>query len=90
MTPEEQKALGARVEVLEAQHAVMAGFISVLLQTELHQFPKAQQAVLLASYESLFEQAIAQLLSSEVGFSDATIRAIEHLKTHMLQVPAAG
>jgi hypothetical protein len=90
MTPEKQKALEARVEVLEAQQAVMAGFISVLLQSELHHFPKPQHAAVLATYEGLFERAIAQLLSSEAGFSDDTISAIERLKTHMLAAASIG
>jgi hypothetical protein len=90
MTPEKQKALEARVEVLEVQQAVMAGFISVLLQSELHHFSKPQQAAVLAAYDGLFERVIAQLLSSEAGFSDDTIRAIERLKTHMFAAASTG
>ena len=90
MTPQQQEALESRVEVLEAQQAVMAGFISLLLQSELHHFPKPQQAAVLATYEGLFERAIARLLSSEAGFSDETIRAIERLKTHMLAAASIG
>lgn len=87
MTSQEKKALQARVEVLEVQQAVMAGFISVLLQTELHRLSEPQRTLLRTTYEGLFERTIAGLLASEVGFSDAAIRAIEHLKTSMLQAP---
>ena len=87
MTQEEQKALQARVEVLEVQQAVMAGFVSVLLHTELHHFPEPQRAILRTAYEGLFERTIAGLLASEVGFSDAAIHAIQHLKINMLQTP---
>lgn len=66
----------------------MAGFISVLLQSEIHHLPEPQRAVLRATYETLFEQTIAQLLASEVGFSDATVRAIENLKSSMLRMPS--
>lgn len=89
MVKKERDALISRIEILEAQQAVMAGFISVVLQTELHHFPAAGRAELRATYEALFESVIAQLLSSDIGFSDATVRAIEHLKENMLgAIPA--
>lgn len=88
MTPQEQKVLQARVEVLEVQQAVIAGFVSVLLQTELHHFSEPQRTMLRTTYEGLFERTIAGLLANEVGFSDAAVRAIEHLKTNMLQSPS--
>lgn len=90
MTPREQKALQARIEVLEVQQAVMVGFVSVLLQTGLHHFSEPQRTLLRMTYEGLFERTIAGLLASEVGFSDAAIRAIEHLKISMLQAPPLG
>ena len=86
MSEKERNALISRLEVLEAQQAVMAGFISVVMQTELHCLPEAARTELRATYEALFERVIAQLLSSDIGFSDATIRAIEHLKVNMLGV----
>lgn len=90
MNFDELTVLRSRLDVLEAQQAVMAGFISVLLQSELHNLPEPQQATLRAIYEALFEQTIARLLASEVGFSDATVRAIENLKTNMLGTASAG
>jgi hypothetical protein len=56
----------------------------VALQTELHYLPEAARTERRATYETLFERVIAQLLSSGMGFSDVTIRAIEHLRTNML------
>jgi hypothetical protein len=85
MTLQEQKALQARIEVLEVQQAVMAGFVSVLLQIELHHFSEPQRTLLRTTYEGLFERTIAGLLASEVGFSDADVRAIEQLKLNMLR-----
>lgn len=84
MIEKDPNALTSRIESLEAQQAVMAGFISVLLQTESHYLPEPERAVLRATYEALFERVIAQLLSSDIGFSDATIRAIEALRANML------
>lgn len=90
MVEKEKNALISRIEILEAQQAVMAGFISVVLQTEMHHFPAAGQAQLRATYEALFERVIAQLLSSECGFSDATVHAIEHLRENMLRATPAN
>lgn len=90
MDEKERRALISRLEVLEAQQAVMAGFVSVVMQTELHYLPEAARTQLRATYEALFERVIAQLLSSDIGFSDATIRAIEHLRENMLSaIPAS-
>ena len=88
MTLDEKKTLLTRVEVLEAQQAVMAGFISVLLQTSANSVPEPQRTALRSTYEALFERAIAQLLSSEAGFSDATVNAIEQLKINMMKIPS--
>ena len=90
MTAQEQKTLQARVEVLEVQQAVMAGFVSVLLQTELHHCSEPQRTLLRTTYESLFERTIAGLLASEVGFSDAAVRAIEQLRDDMLRSSSAS
>ena len=90
MTLQEQKALQARVEVLEVQQAVMAGFVSVLLQTELHHCSEPQRTLLRTTYEGLFERTIAGLLASEVGFSDAAVRAVEQLKHNVLQSNSPG
>ncbi len=72
------------MEVLEVQQAVMIGFMSVLMQTEMHEVPNPHRAKLFEIYENLFESAISNLLGSNAGFSDDSIRAIEHLKTAML------
>ena len=86
MMSEKEKSLQARLEVLEVQQAVMAGFISVLLQTELQHLPEPARAAMQATYEGLFERTIAGLLASDLGYSDAAVRAIEHLKVNMLQM----
>jgi hypothetical protein len=86
MTSEDKKSLQARIEVPEVQQAVMAGFIAVLLQTELQNFPEPARNTLWTTYESLFERTIASLLASELGFSDAAVRAIEDLKVNMMRV----
>lgn len=87
MTPKQEKTLQARLEILEVQQTVMAGFISALLQTELHHLPELQRSQMQATYANLFEKTIARLLASEIGFKDTTIRAIERLKISMLEIP---
>lgn len=86
MISEEKNSLQDRIEVLEVQQAVLAGFISVLMQTELQHFPEPARSALRATHESLFERTIAGLLASDLGFSDAAVRAIEHLKFNMLHM----
>ncbi len=39
-----KKLVQTRIEVLEVQQAVTAGFVLVLLQTELHHLPEAQRS----------------------------------------------
>lgn len=85
MNSQEQQSLQARIEVLEVQQAVMAGFVSVLLQTELHHLSEPQRTMLRTTYEGLFERTIAGLLASDLGFSDAAVRAVEQLKLNMLK-----
>lgn len=62
----------------------------VVLPTELNCLPAAAQKSLRATYEALFEHVIAQLLSSDINFSDAMICAIEHLRENMLGAISAG
>jgi hypothetical protein len=85
MTSQAHDTLQTRVEVLEVQQAVMAGFMSVLLQAELQQLSEPRRALLRTMYEGLFERTIAGLLASDIGFSDATVRAVEQLKINILQ-----
>jgi hypothetical protein len=84
----ERDTLLARLEALEAQQAVMAGFVSMLLQMQTSSFPEEHRASLRATYDILFEQTIATLLANELGFSDAAVHAIEHLRTSMLKTTA--
>ena len=84
MTTAEHNSLRARLDALEAQQAVMAGFVAMLIQQEMQRFPESHHASLRTTYESLFERAIAGLLASDLGFSDAAVLAVEHLKRSML------
>lgn len=84
MTTAEHNSLRARLDALEAQQAVMAGFVAMLIQQEMQRFPKSHHASLRATYESLFERTIAGLLASDLGFSDAAVLAVEQLKHSML------
>lgn len=77
-------ALCARLDAVEAQQAVMAGFVSMLFQMEMQHFPEEHQTSLRRIYESLFEKSIANLLGNELGFSDAAVHAIENLKKSMM------
>lgn len=80
----EIKLLKTRLDALEAQQAVMAGFVSIALQFQSCQLPELQRPALHATYDQLFEKLIANLLSSDLCFSDASIQAVEHLKDSLL------
>jgi hypothetical protein len=77
--------LRARLDSLESQHAVVAGFTAFLLKALVSQQPEAQRAGLTATFEAMFEQTIAGLLASERGYSDARVQAVESLRTAMFR-----
>jgi hypothetical protein len=73
MNASEIKLMKARLDALEAQQDAMAGFVSIVLQFQAYQFPELQRSALRAIYDKLFEKAIANLLSSDLCFSDASV-----------------
>lgn len=61
VTPKQEKTLQARLEVWEVQQTVMAGLISVLLQTELDHLPELKRSQMQTTYANLFNETIARL-----------------------------
>ncbi len=81
--------LRARVDALEAQHAVVIGFTSFLLKALVSEQPKAFQPELRATLENMFEHTIAHLLASDNAHPDVMVRAVEALHEVMFGKGAA-
>ncbi len=73
--------LRSRVDMVEAQNAMLAAFTRMLVHLHIDTYPMEERAAARGVFEGMFEKAIAQFLASDNP--DATVTAVELLRTAM-------
>lgn len=87
--PSELEILKRRLDGLEAQHALTAGFVRFLLEATISELPEEHQAPFRKSFDVHFERLIAYLLASG-EHTEASIQAVETMRDLMFGVPQAS